>query len=504
MQPVITASGPATSKDWPHDEALIDLLRARLEGSGIVKESDLQHLFECTPIQIRTALMALENEGYAMRGNFTGSPDTEWCERGLLARIHRYTIKSLRNEIAAVTAADYMRFLFAWHGMTERPEGEDSLLAALDKLEGYAIPAAAWETDVLPGRIKGYQTNALDTLCVTGRIVWTRFASARSKPKEDSTRSSKAGLLRNTPILLLDRHNVDYWRPHTGQTAHEVKLSANATTVLSALKQYGALFFIDIVKQSGLLRTHAEEALAELAACGLVTSDSYAGLRALIAPANKKPGYSRHRRRAIAAPRSIDDAGRWSIITRETGEMGTDPSSGSVPISLGWIQTDMDTLNHIAWTLLKRYGVVFHKMLERESGLPPWRELLYAWRRMEARGEIRGGRFVEGFSGEQFALPDAVALLRKYRDGKQELPAIVISATDPLNLVGIILPGERIPALHTNRILFKNGLPAAKQLNGEIEYFGFMSPQAQWEINFLLTRKNNPAGFVQGTSPYSN
>ncbi len=501
LDPHINASGPATSKDWTKEEALIDLLRARLEGSGIVKESDLQHLFECTPVQIRTALMALENEGYAMRGNFTGSTDTEWCERGLLARIHRYTIKSLRNEIAAVTAADYMRFLFAWHGMTERPEGEDSLLAALDKLEGYAIPAAAWETDVLPGRIKGYQTNALDTLCVTGRIVWTRFASARSKPKEDSTRSSKAGLLRNTPILLLDRHNVDYWRPHTGQTAHEVKLSANATTVLTALKQYGALFFIDIVKQSGLLRTHAEEALAELAACGLVTSDSYAGLRALIAPANKKPGYSRHRRRAIAAPRSIDDAGRWSIIAREKG---SDPLSGSDPVSHGWIQTDPDTLNHIAWTLLKRYGVVFHKMLERESGLPPWRELLYAWRRMEARGEIRGGRFVEGFSGEQFALPDAVALLRKYRDGKQELPAIVISATDPLNLVGILLPGERISALHTNRILFKNGLPAAKQLNGEIEYFGVISPHSQWEINFLLTRKKSPASVVQEVTRYSN
>jgi len=179
---------------------------------------------------------------------------------------------------------------------------------------------------------------------------------------------------------------------------------------------------------------------------------------------------------------------------------GSAPSSGSDPISPvshGWVTTDMETLTHIAWTLLKRYDVVFHKMLERESGLPPWR-------RMEARGEIRGGRFVEGFSGEQFALPDTVALLRKYRDGKQELPAIVISGTDPLNLVGIILPGERIPALHTNRILFKNGLPAAKQLNGEIEYFGVISPHAQWEINFLLTRKNNPAGFVQATPPFSN
>ena len=161
-------------------------------------------------------------------------------------------------------------------------------------------------------------------------------------------------------------------------------------------------------------------------------------------------------------------------------------------------------LDHITYTLLKRYGVVFHKVFERESGLPPWHELLYAWRRMGARGEIRGGRFVEGFSGEQFALPDAVALLRKYRNGAQELPSIVISATDPLNLVGIILPGERIPAIHTNRILFQNGLPAAKQLNEEIEYFGIISPHAQWEINYLLTRKNNPAGFVQGVSGYSN
>jgi len=498
LDPHINPSGPATTKDWTKEEALVDLLRARLEGSGIVKESDLQHLFECTPVQIRTALMTLENEGYAMRGNFTGTPDTEWCERGLLARIHRYTIKTLRNEIKPVNAAEYMRFLFDWHGMVERPEGDHALLAALDRLEGFAIPAAAWETDVLPSRIKGYLTSALDHLCVTGQIVWARF-NTKTRNKEDLSRTSKAGLLRNTPITLLDRHAVDYWRPPQQQGADDIHLSANAGTVLNVLKQYGASFFVDIVRHSGLLRTHAEEALAELAAVGLVTSDSYAGLRALITPANKKPGYARthRRRRSVASARGIDDAGRWSIITGPASNEETTPNTG-------WIQTDHETLNHIAWTLLKRYGVVFHKMLERESGLPPWREMLYAWRRMEARGEIRGGRFVEGFSGEQFALPDAVALLRKYRDGKQELPAIVISATDPLNLVGILLPGERIPALHTNRILFKNGLPAAKQLNGEIEYFGFMSPHAQWEINFLLTRKNNPAGFVQGMSPYSN
>ncbi len=443
-----------------------------------------------------------------MRGNFTekgSDPDhgsdpfsVEWCERGLLARIHRYTIKSLRSEIKPVTAADYMRFLFAWHGMTERPEGEEAIVAALDKLEGFAIPAAAWESDILPTRIKDYMTNALDHLCTTGRIVWARFNPAKSKQKEETSRSNRVGILRNTPITLLDRHNVDYWRPQNKQSESEVKLSSNATTVLNVLKEQGASFFIDIVKASGLLRTHAEEALAELAAVGLVTSDSYAGLRALITPANKKPGFApRRRRRSIASGRSIDDAGRWSIIPAPDA-IEEDEKSCS------WIRTDWETLNHIAYILLKRYGVVFHKVLEREQNLPPWRELLYAWRRMEARGEIRGGRFVEGFSGEQFALPDAIASLRKHRNNDHDSPPIVISATDPLNLVGIIVPGERVTSIYTNRILFKNGLPTAKQLNGEIHYFGFMSPHAQWEINHLLTRKRNPAGYVERGSPFSN
>jgi ATP-dependent Lhr-like helicase len=497
--PEINAAGPAATRDWTFDEALVELLRARLEGSAIVNEAQLQDGFECSASSLGTALLVLENEGYAMRGNFTGSHDTEWCERGLLARIHRYTLKSLRNEIKPVTAADYMRFLFAWHGMVERPAGDNALIAAIDRLEGFAIPAAAWESDILPARIKDYYTTALDQLCSTGRIVWTRFNTARTKNREDPGPTYKAGLLRNTPITLLDRHNVDYWRPQNQTGADDIRLSANAARVLNVLQQHGASFFIDIVKHTGLLRTHAEEALAELAALGLVTSDSYAGLRALIAPANKKSGYGpRHRRRrAITTGRSIDDAGRWSII----------PAAASVDeeqSGTGWIRTGQETLNHIAYTLLKRYGVVFHKILERESGLPPWRELLYAWRRMEARGEIRGGRFVEGFSGEQFALAEAVPLLRKYKDGKQELPDIVVSATDPLNLVGIILPGERITAVHTNRILFRNGLPAAKQLNGEIHYFGTMSPHAQWEINHLLTRKKNPAGYVRLITPYSN
>ena len=504
MSPAINPVGPATNKQWTPEEALVELLRARLECSAIVNESQLADLFECSLPTLQTALMVLENEGYAMRGNFTGSDpssgsdpiSTEWCERGLLARIHRYTLKTLRNEIKPVTAADFMRFLFAWHGMVERPEGEESLMSAIDRLEGFPIPAAAWEKDILPTRIKGYMTTALDHLCTTGRVVWTRLNKNQAN-KDENGKTSKSSLLRNTPIALFDRYTIDYWQSQKQIKAEDIKLSANATTVLNALKEKGASFFVDIVKHSGLLRTHTEEALAELAANGLVTSDSYAGLRALIAPAHKKQGYGRQhrRRRSVARGRTIDDAGRWSIISKPEEEDETK--------SYNWIKTDMETLNHIAYTLLKRYGVVFHKVLEREQNLPPWRELLYAWRRMEARGEIRGGRFVEGFTGEQLSLPDAVGVLRKYKDGKLEVPNIVISATDPLNLVGIILPGEKISALHTNRVLFQNGLPVAKQLNGKIAYFEEMSEGEQWEVGHLMRGKGN-VGFVEGSSRYSN
>ena len=500
MAPAINPAGPATSRDWTKEESLVELIRARLEGSAIVSESQLADLFEAPLTSIQTALMVLENEGYAMRGHFTssgtGGTETEWCERGLLARIHRYTLKTLRNEIKPVTAADFMRFLFAWHGMVERPEGEESLMSTIDRLEGFPIPAAAWEADILPARIKGYLTSSIDHLCTTGRVLWTRLNKTQST-KDENGKASKTTLLRNTPIALIDRYTIDYWQSNKLIKAEDIKLSANATTVFTVLKDKGASFFVDIVKHSGLLRTHTEEALAELAANGLVTSDSYAGLRALIAPANKKQGYGRQhrRRRAVAQGRTIDDAGRWSIISK--------PEQAEEPQSYNWIKTDMDTLNHIAYTLLKRYGVVFHKVLEREQNLPPWRELLYAWRRMEARGEIRGGRFVEGFTGEQFALPDAVGMLRKYKDGKLQIPNIVISATDPLNLIGIVLPGEKVSALHTNRILFQNGLPAAKQLNGEISYFGTVSPHGQWEIGQLLMRKGN-VGFVERRPRYSN
>ena len=485
--------GTATGMNRAKDAALVELVRARLECSGPVTETRLAALFETTRTEINAALLSLQNEGYAMQGHFTeGVAETEWCERGLLARIHRYTIRSLREEIQPVTAANYMRFLFTWHGMGElQPEGDNALLAALDKLEGYAIPAAAWEKDILPARIKNYSITSLDRLCSSGRIVWTRLLTNRYRSKWGESSANKTVLLRNTPITLIERDNLGIWQKLlTLRQDEDIKLSAPAQKTLDILHRHGASFFVDLVRQTGLLRTHVEVALAELAACGLITSDSYAGLRALITPENKRPAYAHrnHHRRRAAIINDIDAAGRWSII--HSPEEDTENSS-----TFNWPSTDETTLNAIALVLLKRYGVVFRKVLEREPDLPPWRELLYAYRRMEARGEIRGGHFVEGFEGEQFARAEAIALLRKQKNERQELPSAVISATDPLNLIGTILPGERIPAVHTNRILFKNGLPIAKQLNGVTTCLTEVDPASRWEIDNLLTRQRKPASF---------
>ena len=496
-EPAIEAAGTTIKTTWDRESALVELTRARLECVGLIKEHELVALFESSDNEIRHALLMLENEGYAMQGHYSDANGSiEWVERGLLARMHRYTIKSLRREIQAVSAADYMRFLFKWHGMDEiKPEGNEALVNAIDRLQGFPIAAAAWEQDILPARIKGYLSSGLDQLCSSGQVIWTRLY----RPRSTETTVSKANMLRNTPVTLMSRQDIQAWQNLQEHTdTDKDSLSPGARAILDSLKEHGASFFVDIVAQTKMLRTHVEEGLAELSATGLVTSDSFAGLRALITPVNKRPAFGRQhrRRRATGHSSGIDNAGRWSIITATQKDEHAASSS--------WIKTDEQTLNHIAYTLLRRYGVVFRKVLERENNLPPWRELIYVYRRMEARGEIRGGRFVEGFGGEQFALPEAIGLLRKQRNSLEKLPSQVISATDPLNLIGIIIPGERIPAVHTNRILFSNGLPVAKQLNSDIHYLEEISDSRQWEINNLLTRRKNPAGFVNPRSRYSN
>ena len=271
MDPLLTApyARDALPEHAGREAALIELIRARLECTSPVTVTQLAELFEAGPTEISVALLALQNEGYAMQGHFSAeTEETEWCERGLLARMHRYTIRSLREEIQPVPVADYMRFLFDWHGMGElQPEGDDAVLAVLEKLEGCAIPAAAWEKDILPARINNYSNAALDRLCGSGRIVWTRLLSSRHKTKWDEVSANKTVLLRNTPITLIARENLDLWQKlQPSVAATDLKLSAAAEKTLDVLRRQGASFFIDLVHQTGLLRTQVETALAELAA----------------------------------------------------------------------------------------------------------------------------------------------------------------------------------------------------------------------------------------------
>ncbi len=419
------------------DEARIELLRNRLEMLGPVTAAALGQPLGLSVNDTAAVLLALEQEGFVMRGEFSGDAGEQWCERRLLARIHRYTLQTLRAAIKPVSPAAYMRFLFHWHGLDDPGEGPEALLGVLQQLEGFGIAAAAWEQDILPARLRGYQPQQLDQLCSSGQIVWLHPEKA-SQPK--------TAPLATTRIALIERCHLPYWLG-TDDTEPSDNLSSTTLRLYHQLNENGAQFFLDLVQGSGLLRTQAETALAELVAAGWATADHFSGLRALLTPSNKRPSFSAGRRRARGRSTawSIDNAGRWSLL-----------SLPPQPVD------SQEKLEHIAWTLLQRYGVIFRKLLEREQNLPPWRDLLRCYRRLEARGEIRGGRFVDSFSGEQFALPDAIKPLRQQRDEPAQPTYQLINGCDPLNLSGIVTPGERISARRQNRILYRNGVPESE------------------------------------------
>jgi len=474
IDPVIAAV--RTPVDATPEDALRELVRSRLEGLGPVTAVALGAPLGVDADRIESALVALEQEGFVMRGRYTAAaaqPDApgEWCERRLLARIHRYTIKRLRSEIEPVSAAQFMRFLVRWHGLTDRPEGADALAMVMDQLEGFSAAAASWERDIIPARLGLYTSDMLDTLCATGKTAWMRLAVRRTNGEK------RTAAVRNAPITLADRLAVQYWHEASPLPDFErADLTPGAQRILDALEAGGASFFIDLVQGTGLLRTQVEEALGELVNWGLVTSDSFAGLRALATPSAQRPGFAKRRGR-LPKVSGFDRAGRWSLI-RPAPDVDR-----------------AEALEHIAWVLLRRYGVVFRKVLERETNLPPWRELLRVYWRMEARGEIRGGRFVQGFSGEQFALPDAVAELRSLRSRKADGDRVVISASDPLNLVGIILPGEKIAATLQNRIVFRDGVPVALQSGDDIRAFD--GGEVDIESRTLLIQKRKPASLMR-------
>ena len=481
-----STSASVPESEWTPEAAMIEIVRGRLEGSGPVTGASIAAALALPVARIEAALVALQAEGFAMQGQFTADARSEWCERRLLARIHRYTVKRLRAEIEPIAARDFLRFLFEWQRVAPegRMEGPDAVGAILAQLEGFEAPASAWETEILTTRIGEYEPAWLDEQCVSGRFVWTRLAPRSSDPERG------AAPVRATPITLIGRRNVRIWSSLT-QAVDPRNLSSKAQAVADHLRSRGASFFDEITEATALLPVQAEEALAELVALGLVNSDSFGGLRALLVPADRRRPAAAGRRRRRIALFGMDAAGRWTLVARRppvASETGT-PSS-----RLKTIQQDDEAIEHIAKTLLRRWGVVFWRLLVREAEwLPAWRDLLMCYRRLEARGEIRGGRFVAGFTGEQYALPEAIGLLREARRKPDSQHCVSLSGADPLNLVGILTPGSRLPALSGNRVLYRDGVPVAVLAGGEVRFLQELGVQEQWELQNALLRRHVPA-----------
>ncbi|CAJ4382104.1 DEAD/DEAH box helicase [Burkholderia pseudomallei] len=548
----LTGFGPLTAA------ALVDVIRARLTGFGPLaarlalaggrglwiaaeRVACMRALYGAdvaldpplapppgfdAPWEPEAALAALEREGYVMRGRFTpGARDDEWCERHLLARIHRYTVKRLRREIEPVELADFMRFLFHWQRVAPdtRGLGGDALAAVVHQLEGFEAAASAWEDEILPARLADYVAGGLDEPCRAGKLTWTRLgapAKAASAP------------VKTTPVVLLPRRELAIWQALRDPAAQPA-LSARAERVRATLAAYGAMFFDELAAHARLLPVELERALGELVAAGLVNADSFAGLRALLRPAAQRPSRAR---RGGALIGGMDDAGRWALVQRlplaplDFGEGGSEdeaandddaPSGDGTPgagpeaarrggVREGGAEADARiaramraappqagrhaiapaALEHVARTLLRRYGVAFWRLLACEAEwMPSWRELLPVYRRLEARGEIRGGRFVAGLAGEQFALPDAIPILRELRRRPAEGLMLCVSGADPLNLTGTLLPGERVPALAGNRILFRDGVPIASLVGGQFAFARELDALAQDRARARLARQ---------------
>jgi len=393
----------------------LNIVRGWMDSIGPTTTAALAERLNIPQLDVEIALAHLEAEGQILRGNFATS-DQEFCHRRLVARIHRLTLGRLRKEIEPATAADFMRFLTRWQHMARGTQlhGVDGVFHILKQLQGFEIPASAWETVVLPRRVVDYDPELLDRLCLSGEIAWGRLSPHKAFDPDSPTKRVRPTSI--APIAIFRREDFSMLAAERAETP----LSHPANDVLEALKKRGACFFVDLVKSSGRLAAEVEEALWELVAAGLVTADGFDNLRALIDP-KRRSGEGRGR---MNRPRH--SAGRWALL--DQAEPGT------------------NNVEFFAKQLLDRWGVVFRDLLAREPLAPAWRDLLVTYRRMEARGEIRGGRFISGFVGEQFARPEAVDMLRLVRRSPQMGEEVEVALADPLNLTGIVIPGPRSSA----------------------------------------------------------
>jgi ATP-dependent Lhr-like helicase len=424
-----------------------DSLKASVTGwltyLGPTTASALAAMLHLPVAEIDKALLRIESSGLVLRGHFDklATDEQQWCERRLLARIHRLTLGTLRKQIEPVTAATFMRWLMRWQHVAPASQLRDErgTLQVLRQLQGFEIPASAWERQILARRIANYDPAQLDRLCLTGAVGWGRLSPHPAMLDDSSNGSRRIVPTSVAPITFFVRDDAEWMALPGVRSAHheaeqEIKgLSPIARAVLEFLRSRGASFFADIVRGSGKLKAEVETGLWELVAAGLVTADGFDNLRALIDPKRRSGQGSGKSNR----PRH--SAGRWSLLyPLEGGDPG-------------------HALETVCRVLLERYGVVFRELLVRESMLPRWRDLLITFRRLEDRGEIRGGRFISGFIGEQFALPIAVESLRAMKNTQPSGEIITISAADPLNLAGIVVPGERVPAISGKHVSFRDG-----------------------------------------------
>ncbi len=466
----------AVEKETSRDEALLTLVTGWMSHAGPVRAAQLGGLLGLAASDVEVALLRMEASGSVLRGSFTrtgvsaphvelrstGQPgaavptqalskqETEWCERRLLARIHRLTVGILRKQIEPVTAAQFLRWLLRWQHVAPGSQvaGERGALEIMQQLQGFEIPANAWERQILARRITDYDPKWLDQLCLTGAVGWGRL-SPHPATLESGESSEGSGRQRRViptsvaPITFFVREEADWmgahqnphFSPKPGEVGHpSVGLSHGAQLVLEFLKLRGASFFADIVRGTGKLKAEIETSLWELVAAGLVTADGFDNLRALIDP-KRRAGQGTGK-----ATRPRHSAGRWALLHADAA-----------------VERPR-AVEAACWMLLRRYGIVIRDLLAREANLPPWRELLMAFRRLEDRGEIRGGRFVDGFLGEQFALPVAVESARATRSLPLTGETITISAADPLNLVGILVPGDRVPAISGKTVSYRDGI----------------------------------------------
>jgi ATP-dependent Lhr-like helicase len=442
-----TTEGEAEARralDGEDDAAAALVVRGHLELSGITTVERLAASTSLAPARIAVALARLQQDGFALQGHYTpAASETEWVARRLLARMHSYSRKSRRESVQPATAQDFMRFLLRWQHVAPGTQlgGDAALPTIIEQLQGYEAAAVTWEPELLTRRLRHYSTAWLDRLCHDGEVAWLRLAP---RPRTDVD-ARAAAPSRATPIAVVFRSDLDWLleAARAGAPAPEPTVGATAE-IIEVLRSRGASFASDLGAATRRLPDDIERGLWEGVTRGLIMCDGFGAIRARVSPGRPRPPARRLSRLGRAAPANAASAaaGRWALVPNSASELDRD-----------------DLAEAVAEQLLRRWGVVFRDLAVRDSLRLPWRELQWALRRLEDRGLVRGGRFVTGFSGEQYALPEAAEQLAHVRKIPRNGERVIVNATDPLNLVGVVVPGDAVPAVRTNRVVFVDGVP---------------------------------------------